>query len=164
VWLLRQHGGKLDSVMANLASLKVAAALFIGILFVLFASYRPTEQRQNADIDGYVYEKCVDYKPVSPVGGAVVSTSVDSTTAATDATGHFHLLTKSPVFNDEFYPVTVRANGLVINDTLQGYQTVPIAFVLSPPEPVRLGSGKDKSAAPSFCAPFPFGEPTRTSR
>ena len=66
MWLLSQRGSKLDSVMADVASLKVAA-LFIGILFVLFASYRPTEQRKNADIDGYVYEKCVDYKVVGPL-------------------------------------------------------------------------------------------------
>jgi hypothetical protein len=145
--------------MADLASLKVAAAVFIGILFVLLASYRSTEQRQNADIDGYVYEKCVDYKLVGPVGGAVVSTSVDSTTATTDATGHFHLLTKSPVFGDEFYGVTVRANGVVINHKLQGgHSTLPIASVLSPPEPVRLAGSKEQSAGPSFCAPFPGGQ------
>jgi hypothetical protein len=98
VWLFRRHGGKLNSVMANLASLKVVAALFIGILFVLFASYRSTEQRQNADIDEFVNEKWVDYKLVGPVGGAVVSTSVDSATSSTDATGHFHLVTKSRSF------------------------------------------------------------------
>ena len=41
---------------------------------------------------------------------------------------------------------------------IQGYPTVPIAFVLSPPEPVCLAGSKDKSAEPSFCALFPFGE------
>jgi hypothetical protein len=88
-----------------------------------------------------------------------VSTSVDSTTATTDTMGHFRLLTKSPVFSDEFYDVTVRANGVVINHKLQGgHPAFPIASVLSPPEPVRLAGGKDKSAAPSFCAPFPGGQ------
>jgi hypothetical protein len=142
--------------MANLASLKTAGALSIGILFALFAS-RSTEKRRPADIDGYVYEKCVDYKPVGPVSGAVVSTSVDSTTATTDATGHFRLMTINPVFSDEFYVVTVRANGLVINDDrpMGPTATVPMAWVLSPPEPVRLAGSKDKSAEPSFCAPFP---------
>ena len=149
-------------MMANLASLKTVAALFIGFVFVLFA-YRPTEERRNADIDGYVYEKCVDYKLVSPVSGAVVSTLVDSTTATTDARGHFHLTTTHPVFNDEFYVVTMRAGEVIINDKFQGYSTVPIAFVLSPPGPVSARAN-DKSAEPSFCAPFPFGKAERTKQ
>jgi hypothetical protein len=145
---------KLDLGMAHFASPKTAAALAIGILVVLFAYHRSPEQRKPANIEGYVYEKCVDYKLVGPVGEAAVSTSLDSTTATTDATGHFHLLTKSPIFFDEFYDVTVRADGVVINDSFgPGHPSSSIAFVLSPPDQIGV-VGRNKSGQ-VFCQPFP---------
>jgi hypothetical protein len=52
--------------MAKLTSQKTAAGLFTGIVLVLFA-YRPRAEPHNADIDGYVYEKYVDYRLVGPV-------------------------------------------------------------------------------------------------
>jgi hypothetical protein len=90
--------------MASFATLKAAAALMFVILIVLVVLVAGTTgKRRAANIYGYVYEKCTDSKLVGPVAGAMVTTSVDSTAATTDGTGHFHLPTKSPVFADEFH-------------------------------------------------------------
>jgi hypothetical protein len=63
-------------------------------------------------------------------GSTTITGSVDTTTATTDTTGHFHLLTKRPVFSDEFYEVTVRSGDVVVDDN----------FLLNPitsPVPLR---------------------------
>jgi hypothetical protein len=146
--------------MASLV--RTAAALLFVILLGLFA--RATDKRQAANIEGDVFEKCADHKLVGPVSGAVVSTSVDATTATTDTTGHFHLLTKNPVFGDEFYEVTVRSDDAVVDDNfslspvdpkLPAGSPVPLTFVLSPPVPVA--ASRDRKSGQMFCAFFPSG-------
>jgi hypothetical protein len=148
--------------MASVASLKAAAALLFVILLALLA--RTAEKRRAANIDGYVYQTCADYKLVGPVGGAVVSTSIDATTATTDAEGHFHLLTNNPVFRDEFYEVTVRSGDAVVDDNfslspmdpkLPAGSPVRLTFVLSPPMPVA--AGRDRKSGQMFCHAFPRG-------
>src|SRR5262249_41795434 len=73
-------------------------------------------------------------------------TSIDERTSKSDATGHFQLTTTAPLLNDQPYTVTVRAPGGVVDDKfLVGpwsparQRTFPIAFVLSPPQPIRVG-------------------------
>ena len=140
-------------VMASFARVKAAAARLFVILLALFVG--TAEKRRAASIDGYVYEKCADYKLVGPVSGAVVSTSVDGTTATTDATGHFHLLTKNPVFSDEFYEVKVRSGGVIVDANTGLSPTSRLTFALSPPESVA--AGRDRKSGQMFCHAFPHG-------
>jgi len=148
--------------MASLASLKAAVALFLVVFLALLPS--TIKKRRPANIDGFVYDECADYKLVGPVRGAVVSTSVDATTAATDATGRFHLMTKNPVFGDEFYEVTVRSGDVVVDDNFPLTQIDPrvpadspvrLTFVLSPPEPVF--ASRDRKSGQMFRRAFPPG-------
>ena len=138
--------------MASFATLKTAVVLFLIVVLSLFARTAP--KRQPANLDGYVYDKCADSKLVGPVRGAVVSTSVDATTASTDAAGHFHLVTTNPVFVDELHNVTMRAGDVVVEDNrVLTPSLVQVGFVLSPPEPVfvLVKSGE------KVCRAFPSG-------
>ena len=139
--------------MATFATFKAVAAFFLVTVLVLFAS--TAAKRQTADVDGYVFEKCADYKLVGPVSGAVVSTSVDATTATTDAAGHFHLLTKAPVYSDEFYEVNVRSGDVAVDDNSGLSPTSRLNFVLSPPEPVVVV--RDRKSGQMSCHTFPPG-------
>jgi hypothetical protein len=143
--------------MASFATQKAAAVLFLILVLPLLARTAP--KRQPANLDGYVYEKCADSKLVGPVRGAVVSTSVDATTASTDAAGHFHLVTKNPVFIDERHNVRVHVGEVVVEDNRvlgpfgakrSAGSPVHLNFVLSPPEPVLVGV---KSGS---CYSYPF--------
>jgi hypothetical protein len=143
--------------MASFASLKAAAVLFLVAFLALFAS--TIEKRRPANIDGFVYQECANYRLVGPVSGAVVSTSLDTTTATTDAAGHFHLVTKNPVFGDEFYEVTVRSGDVVVDDNfplthidprVPASSPVRLTFVLSPPEPVAASPTKSGEVCHSF--------------
>lgn len=140
--------------MARSAGLRAAAALFLVCVFTLVAG--KAGPRRPAHLDGYVYEKCVDFTLVGPVRGAVVSTSVDRTTASTDAGGHFHLVTRNPVFSDEYHEVAVRAGDALVDDhlTLTNRSLVQLAFVLSPPE--RLFVVRDGKSGQMSCHSFPF--------
>src|SRR5438874_1030231 len=99
--------------MVSLATAKTAAALLL-VLLLLFAG--TGERREPASLEGYVYQTCSDDRLVGPVVGAIISTSVDATTARTDANGHFQMRTESPVFSDEFYIVSVRAGDVTVSD------------------------------------------------
>jgi hypothetical protein len=124
--------------MRFLAGSKTAAAIF-GIL-VAFFLYR-TGAPRDADIEGYVFESCVNSRSIGPVRAASVSTSIDSTTATTDTNGHFHLRTTHPVFVDEYYTFTVTTPGVIHHETrrLESRSAFPIALVLSAQQPVFLG-------------------------
>jgi hypothetical protein len=125
--------------MTRTALLKTGATLLLLVVVVLFVGTR--EQRQPANLDGYVYSTCADDRLVGPVAGAIISTSVDGTTARTDANGRFQMRTHSPVFADELYTVSVRAGDVTVTDRQMlknGVNDLPhqVSFVLSPPEPV----------------------------
>ena len=125
--------------MPSLAFAKTGAALLLVVVVVLFVGTR--ERRQPANLEGYVYSTCADNRLVGPVAGAIISTSVDGTTARTDVNGHFRMRTDNPVFADEFYTVSVRAGGITVTDRTMlknGVNKLPrqVSFVLSPPEPV----------------------------
>jgi hypothetical protein len=125
--------------MVRLAFLKTGATLLLAIVVVLFVGTR--ERRQPANLEGYVYTTCTDNRLVGPVAGAIVSTSVDGTTARTDANGRFQMRTHSPVFADEFYTVSARASDVTVTAQAMlksgvNNLTPQVSFVLSPPEPV----------------------------
>jgi hypothetical protein len=88
--------------------LKGAAALLFGASLVVVASDGPVGR--VVEVEGHVYRaRDSSGAPVGPVGGAVISTSLESTTAVTDNSGHFHLRTRARVSGDEFYIITVRS-------------------------------------------------------
>jgi hypothetical protein len=138
--------------MSSRAIVKAGAALSLVVLLGLFVGTR--EQREPAHVEGYVYQTCSDDRLVGPVAGAIVSTSVDATTARTDANGHFHMRTEKPVFSDEFYDVSVRAGDVSVTDRAllkNGVNDLPrqVSFTLSPPEPVITGF--NQSGRQIFC-------------
>jgi hypothetical protein len=136
----------------SLAFAKTGAALLLVVVVVLFVG--TLERRRPANLEGYVYQTCVDDRLVGPVAGAIVTTSVDATTALTDANGHFQMRTVSPVFSDEFYTVSVRASDVTVTDRTMlknGVNNLPprVSFVLSPPQPVFARF--DQSRRQIFC-------------
>jgi len=146
--------------MARPALLKTGATLLLLVVVVLFVGTR--ERRQPANVEGYVYSTCADNRLVGPVAGAIVSTSVDGTTARTDANGRFQMRTHSPVFADEFYKVSVRAGDVTVTDRQMlknGVNDLPrqVSFVLSPPEPVIARF--DQSRQQVYCYAYRHGKP-----
>jgi hypothetical protein len=82
--------------------------------------------------------------PINPVVGAVVSTSLDSRTATTDASGTFDLQTNTAVSSStssECYTITITAPGLPTYSqfALWGRPSNQV-FVLSPPAPTNVPS------------------------
>jgi hypothetical protein len=93
---------------------------------------------------GQAPEEC--YGP--PVGGAVVSTTLDSVTATTDGAGNFDLTSTIPENVDECrtFTITITAGGhptLSVNS--RGFATSNSShrqfFSLSPPGPTFMSSG-----------------------
>ena len=120
------------------------------------------ERRQPASVEGYVYQTCSDDRLTGPVAGVIVATSVDTTTARTDANGHFRMVTERPVYSDEFYDVIARAGDVTVSDRVllkNGVNNLPrqVSFVLSPPEPVM--ARLDQFRQQLFCHAYPKGIP-----
>src|SRR5580765_6533177 len=146
--------------MARPALLKTGATLLLLVVVVLFVGTR--ERRQPANVEGYVYSTCADNRLVGPVAGAIVSTSVDGTTARTDANGRFQMRTHSPVCADVLYNVSVRAGDVTVTDRQMlknGVNNLPgqASFVLSPPEPVIARF--DQSRQQVYCYAYRHGKP-----
>jgi hypothetical protein len=80
-----------------------------------------------------------------PVVGAVVSTSLDGTTATTDGEGRFRLVTRSDVSSDsaQCYTITITASGLPTYSVTGGWGQQPSdqTFILSPPQPAVIPCG-----------------------
>jgi hypothetical protein len=73
-----------------------------------------------------------------PVAGAVVSTSLDGTTATTGGDGRFSLITQTRADPCTSYTVTIRAAGqptYSVTATWGNAQGPPFTFTLSPPGP-----------------------------
>ena len=69
----------------------------------------PPQTVSYVSIEGYVYASS---GRTTPIAGAVVSTSLDSQTATTDANGHFFLQTKTPAnYSTTPYIITVTKTG-----------------------------------------------------
>jgi hypothetical protein len=145
-------------------------ALVVVLVFMVVAAIESWPNRRiPTNLEGYVYERCTNHRLVGPVEGADVSTSIDATTAKSDATGHFRLKTNTALLNDQSYSVTVRAHGVAVSDYfLVGPSSpvrssaFPIAFALSTLEPLIVGLGHDQNHAPTpnvlFCMPRPVGQ------
>jgi hypothetical protein len=81
--------------------------------------------------------------PVNPVAGAVVSTSLDSHTATTDAAGGFDLQTgTTATTSSQCYTITITFPGLPTYSVhgLWGTQATNQVFVMSPPMPSQIQS------------------------
>jgi hypothetical protein len=79
--------------------------------------------------------------PVNPVAGAVVSTSLDSNTAKTDAAGGFKLQTGTVApSGSPCYTITITSPGLPTYSVhgLWGGQVLNQIFVMSPPSPSSI--------------------------
>jgi hypothetical protein len=96
---------------------------------------------QDAELEGWVYEKCEGGQPAHPVSGVVVSTSLDSTTAISDRDGHFQLVTHTRAFSSDQVIVTFRSGSLVRTHPVNGGALHSPAwrptFTLFPPWLVR---------------------------
>jgi hypothetical protein len=112
------------------AHLKGAAALLFGMSLAVVASDGPGGR--TIEVEGHVYRaRDSSGVPVGPVVGAVISTSLESTTVVTDDTGHFHLSTRARVGGDEFYLITVRSRDLVWHRRTMSANMKRQQFVLS---------------------------------
>ena len=112
------------------AKLKGAAALLFGMSIVVVASDGP--RGRTVEVEGHVY-RARDARgvPIDPVVGAVISTSLESTTAVADQSGHFDLHTRARVGGDEFYIVTVQSGDLVWRRRTMSANMTRQQFVLS---------------------------------
>jgi hypothetical protein len=91
---------------------KGAVALLFGTFLAVVASDGPVGR--TVEVEGHVYSaRDSRGAPVGPVVGAVISTSLESTTVVTDQSGHFDLRTRARVSGDEFYIITVRSGDVV---------------------------------------------------
>src|SRR5688500_4265049 len=110
--------------------LKAAAALLVGMSVAVLASDGPVSR--TVEVEGHVYSgRGSNGAPIDPVAGAVVSTSVESTTVVTDQNGRFHLRTRARVGGDEFYVITVQAGDLVRRRRTVSAKMTRQHFVLS---------------------------------
>src|SRR6266850_8507160 len=114
--------------------LKSGMALIFGMSIAVVASNGPVGR--TVEVDGHVYSaRGSSGAPISPIVGAVISTSLESTTAFTDQTGRFHLRTHARVAGDEFYIITVRSGALVCHQRTMSADMGRQQFVLSEPPP-----------------------------
>jgi hypothetical protein len=107
-----------------------ATAVALGVLAVLSISLRPHGRR--VEIDGYVYQECRGNELVGPIKSAEVSTSLDARSTTTGGDGYFKLVTDRRGPLDEFYVVTVAANGSVVSQRFMESR-VTAEVTLSPP-------------------------------
>jgi hypothetical protein len=109
-----------------------ATAFIFGVSFAFFISGRSPVKK--AEIEGHLYRECEGGRTLSgPIGGAVVSTSLDSVTAMTDRDGHFRLVTNTRVPDDQTYTATVRSGDVVVSQQLGGSGIIGADIILSAP-------------------------------
>ena len=128
--------------MRSLRALCIAAALALaaGCLFPTEPDTDPI--RPNVQMSGTVYGH---FRPSAsgfgpgvysvPVAGALISTSLDSATATTDASGNYSLLTQTPRESCQPFTVTIRAAGRPTYSDLGTWATTGQIFALDPPTP-----------------------------
>ena len=124
-----------------------------GILLAFSAacasSTGPDGNETNVRIEGHVYGGCAPSAVAgpcvlaNPINGAVVSTSLDSATTTTDASGHFDLRTNSPKSKGYCHPytLTVTAAGYPTYSVTGPWGSHPVGqrITLSPPNPSFVG-------------------------
>jgi hypothetical protein len=126
------------------------AALFLA-LFAGVCGVGPDDDKGMLGMEGQVFATATFGGGTStyglPVAGAVVSTSLDATTATTDASGSFRLVTTTPNANVPEcmrWTLTITAAGhptYSLNAAWGPSDAKPPAqkFSLSPPSPTALG-------------------------
>lgn len=116
------------------AKLKSGVALVFGMFLAVVASNGPVGR--TVEVEGHVYSaRDSSGTPISPVVGAVISTSLESTAAVTDHSGRFHLRTRARVSGDEFYIITVRSGDFVWRRRTMSANMRRQQFVLSESPP-----------------------------
>ena len=125
------------------------ALMLLALILAVTSCESPTVTDVGFTIEGHVYARLTSNPSdpngpglyVDPLSGAVVSTSLDSQTAITDANGHFVLTTsKRPAANCTPYTVRVTASGHPTY-SLAGSWGVGARnqiFSLSPPNPEKV--------------------------
>jgi hypothetical protein len=118
------------------------AVVVLVLLFAAFISRRSNETTSAAEFEGWVYEKCDEGHVTNPVGGMIVSTSLNATTVVTDAEGHFHWFSQSKAFAGDMVIITFRAGTTIrthrVSNTASLAPGFPTSrqnrtFTLSPP-------------------------------
>lgn len=137
--LFRKEGAVL--AVRSLAMLSVLA------LFSTACGLFSPDDASTVRIEGRVYARCVHPNPAvagpcvntEPIGGAIVSTSLDSVTTTTDGSGAFDLKTNAPESKGgcNVYTLTVTAAGHPTYSMAAAWGTHPVNqdIVLSPPSP-----------------------------
>jgi hypothetical protein len=91
------------------------------------------------ELEGHLYSaRDFSGTPDMPVGGAVVSTSLNSVTAVTNEHGYFHLRTNKRISGDEYFTISVQSGRMTfrmrgMNAPMKGGD-----FVLSEPDRIRF--------------------------
>jgi len=114
------------------AKLKGAAALVFGMSLAVVPW--DSESGKTVEIEGYVHS-AGDSRgaPGPPAVGAVVSTSLDTTSSVTDRSGYFHLRTGRRASGDEYYTISVQTAGMVYRQRGVAVPRKGTAFVLTTP-------------------------------
>jgi phosphatidate phosphatase APP1 len=119
------------------ARLKGAAAFVFGMS--LAAMPWQTRVRHIVELEGHVYDGLTSNRIAGdPAVGAVVSTSLSSTTAVTDQDGYFHLHTGAHISGDEYYTITVQSAGRVFRQRATAAPVRGSDFVLATPTRIHL--------------------------
>jgi hypothetical protein len=114
------------------AKLKGAAAFVFGMSLAVMPWQ--TRVRQLVELEGHVYDGFSSNRmDGGPAVGAVVSTSLSSTTAVTDQNGYFHLHTGAHISGDEYYTITVQSAGRVFRQRAAAAPVRGSDFVLATP-------------------------------
>jgi hypothetical protein len=130
--------------------IQAATGTIVGPVTTLHKTVSPI---QLVEITGQVFATVqkngpgIASSPIDPVAGAVVSTTLDSRTATTDASGTFDLQTSTAVSSNQSsqcYTITITAPGLPTFSVhgLWGGEPSNQVFILSPPSngPMACGS------------------------
>jgi hypothetical protein len=124
----------------------------LGLTVAAFGCLFPTDPdedpiKPNVRMEGTVYghfsPSASGFGPGTytvPVEGAIISTSLDSVTATTDASGHYALHTHTPEESCQPFTVTITAAGRPTYSDFGTWAATGQIFALAPPTPSRAGT------------------------
>ncbi len=122
--------------------IQVATGAIVGPVTTL---HKAVSANPVIEITGQVFSGVrtgIAFFPSTPVAGAVVSTSLDSRTTTTDASGIFDLQTSTVVSANPCYTINITAYGLRTYSVHGLWGAFPSnqIFTLSPPQPTNIPS------------------------